>query len=113
MHIGRVGGDPRKGPEKAEAAQPVGTQRQEQQFADTATTSTSESKVQTVHSRTALSRCTDRQAEDGCADIHQEQFLCRLATVFDGLQATASFALRAQEIVWSPSLMTSRMGGCR
>ena len=28
-----------------------------------------------------------------------------LATVFDGLQATASFALRAQEIVWSPSLI--------
>ncbi|CAN0435863.1 unnamed protein product [Scytosiphon promiscuus] len=26
-------------------------------------------------------------------------------TVFDGLQATASFALRAQEIVWSPSLI--------
>lgn len=26
-------------------------------------------------------------------------------TLFDGLQATASFALRAQEIVWSPSLI--------
>ena len=26
-------------------------------------------------------------------------------TIFDGLQATASFALRAQEIVWSPSLI--------
>jgi len=27
------------------------------------------------------------------------------ATIFDGLQATASMALRAQEIVWSPSLI--------
>lgn len=32
-------------------------------------------------------------------------FLAAVMTVFDGLQATASFALRAQEIVWSPSLI--------
>ncbi len=31
--------------------------------------------------------------------------MASLVTVFDGLQATASFALRAQEIVWSPSLI--------
>jgi MATE family multidrug resistance protein len=32
-------------------------------------------------------------------------FLASVMTVFDGIQATASFALRAQEIVWSPSLI--------
>ena len=32
-------------------------------------------------------------------------FLAAVMTLFDGLQATASFALRAQEIVWSPSLI--------
>ena len=32
-------------------------------------------------------------------------YLAAAMTVFDGLQATASFALRAQEIVWSPSLI--------
>jgi len=32
-------------------------------------------------------------------------FLAAAMTLFDGLQATASFALRAQEIVWSPSLI--------
>ena len=31
--------------------------------------------------------------------------MASVVTVFDGLQATASFALRAQEIVWSPSLI--------
>jgi MATE family multidrug resistance protein len=31
--------------------------------------------------------------------------MAALATLFDGLQATASFALRAQEIVWLPSLI--------
>ena len=31
--------------------------------------------------------------------------LAAFATIFDGLQATASMALRAQEIVWSPSLI--------
>ena len=31
--------------------------------------------------------------------------IAAFATIFDGLQATASFALRAQEIVWSPSLI--------
>ncbi|HRX75551.1 MAG TPA: MATE family efflux transporter, partial [Hyphomonas sp.] len=30
-------------------------------------------------------------------------YLAAAMTVFDGLQATASYALRAQEIVWSPS----------
>ena len=32
-------------------------------------------------------------------------YLAAAMTLFDGLQATASFALRAQEIVWSPSLI--------
>nr|WP_321361619.1 MATE family efflux transporter [uncultured Hyphomonas sp.] len=32
-------------------------------------------------------------------------FLAAVMTLFDGMQATASFALRAQEIVWSPSLI--------
>ena len=32
-------------------------------------------------------------------------FLAAAASIFDGLQATASMALRAQEIVWSPSLI--------
>ena len=32
-------------------------------------------------------------------------YLAAAMTVFDGLQATASYALRAQEIVWSPSLI--------
>ena len=32
-------------------------------------------------------------------------FLASVMTLFDGIQATASFALRAQEIVWSPSLI--------
>jgi MATE family multidrug resistance protein len=32
-------------------------------------------------------------------------FLAAAMTLFDGLQATASYALRAQEIVWSPSLI--------
>ena len=32
-------------------------------------------------------------------------FVAALATVFDGVQATASYALRAQEIVWAPSLI--------
>lgn len=31
--------------------------------------------------------------------------MAAVATMFDGLQATASFALRAQEIVWLPSLI--------
>lgn len=31
--------------------------------------------------------------------------IAAMATVFDGLQATASFALRAQEFVWLPSLV--------
>ena len=32
-------------------------------------------------------------------------YLAAAMTIFDGLQATASFALRAQEIVWSPSMI--------
>lgn len=32
-------------------------------------------------------------------------FLAALVTVFDGLQAIASFAMRAQEIVWLPSVV--------
>ena len=32
-------------------------------------------------------------------------FLAAAASIFDGLQATASMALRAQEIVWSPSII--------
>lgn len=32
-------------------------------------------------------------------------FLAALVTIFDGLQAIASFAMRAQEIVWLPSLV--------
>ncbi len=32
-------------------------------------------------------------------------YLAAAMTLFDGLQATASFALRAQEIVWSPTLI--------
>jgi MATE family multidrug resistance protein len=32
-------------------------------------------------------------------------FFAAAATIFDGLQATASMALRAQEIVWSPSVI--------
>ncbi|KJS25913.1 MAG: multidrug transporter [Hyphomonadaceae bacterium BRH_c29] len=32
-------------------------------------------------------------------------FLAGAMTLFDGLQATSSYALRAQEIVWSPSLI--------
>jgi len=32
-------------------------------------------------------------------------YLAAAMTLFDGLQATASYALRAQEIVWSPSLI--------
>lgn len=31
--------------------------------------------------------------------------MAAVITVFDGLQATASFALRAQEVVWSPSVV--------